>query len=321
MLFSLLLLTACKVDRPDRTTVSADVQTTPPKQQPGPVNSPSENTSASAVDNVKVTDQSVVVKLPALKTQSGVGTYCYLQEMPTTLDVGMTGLQFYAPDSIDFISIKGVRPESTTAEKGQWSNCSEFGRDDSTVPLYEVVGVELADSEGKLFNGFNWISLPEKTAFSFPGTDLWLVEVQVPGGSQNNLDISLSVSTTPKAGVEQWAGIFEFKMESLAEGSYESTCTLPEDLNILSVFGHSEPSTGTWAVTCGKEDIFSVDAEQFAGDIPPLKNFATPKSIESGTTCSIGCDWGDTTGQMCEAIVVATSIESPIVCVDGELRR
>lgn len=321
MLFSLILLTACKVDRPESTTVSADVQTMPPQQQPEPVNSPSDTDSVSTVDNVKVTDAVVEVKLPALKTQSGVGTYCYLQEMPTTLDVGMTGLQFYAADSIDFISVKGVRPETTTADKGQWSTCSEFGRDDSTVPLYEVVGVDLADSDGKLFSGFNWISLPEKTAFSFPGTDLWLVEVQVPGGGQNNLDISLTVTTTPKAGVEQWAGIFEFKMESLAEGSYESTCTLPQSLNILSVFGHSEPSTGTWSVKCGKDDIFSVDAQKFADDIPPLKNFATPKAVESGMTCSIGCDWGDATGQMCEAIVVATSIEEPIACVDGELRR
>ena len=112
--------------------------------------------SSGAVDNVKVTDQSVQVKLPALKTQSGVGTYCYLQEMPTTLDVGMTGLQFYADDSIDFISVKGVRPETTTAAKGQWNTCSDFGRDDSTVPLYEVVGVDLADSDGATVQ---WVQL------------------------------------------------------------------------------------------------------------------------------------------------------------------
>ena len=321
MLFSLIFLTACKVDRPERTTVSADVQTTSPKQQPGPVKSPNEKQSTESVDNVKVEDRSIQVKLPALKTQSGVGTYCYLQEMPTTLDVGMKGLQFYADDGIDFISIKGVQPETTTAEKGQWSNCSDFGRADSTVPLYEVVGVDLADSEGMLFNGFNWIALPDKTAFSFPGTDLWLVEVQVPDGAKNSLDISLAVSTTPKADVEHWAGILEFKMESLAEGSYESTCTIPTSLNILSVFGHSEPTTGTWALSCGKEEIFAVDAKKFAGDIPPLKNFPSPELVESGTSCSIACDWGDATGQMCEAIVVATSIESPIICVDGELRQ
>ena len=33
-------------------------------------------------------------------------------------------------------------------------------------------------------------------------------------------------------------------------------------------------------------------SEKFAGDIPPLKNFKTPKSIEAGSTCSIACDWG-----------------------------
>ena len=80
----------------------------------------------------------------------------------------MTGLQFNAPDGIDFISIKGVQPEITTIAKGQWNNCSDFEQDDATVLLYEVVGVDLADSDGELFNGFNWISLPEKTAFSFP---------------------------------------------------------------------------------------------------------------------------------------------------------
>ena len=73
---------------------------------------------------------------------------------------------------------------------------------------------------------------------------------------------------------------------------------------------------------CGEDKLFSVKSEKFASDIPPLKNFKTPKSIDAGSKCSIACDWGDeTTGQMCEGVVVVTSIDDPMACIDGEIRN
>ena len=324
MFISLILFTACKVDRPEKTTVSADVQTQPSQQPQNQSKTSSEKSSPTkdGLANVNISSEAVQIQLPSLTPQTGTGQYCYLQEMPTTADVGMTGLQFFAGNKVDFISVKGVRADSTQAERGRWMDCGEFAGEDTTVPLYEVVGVDLADSNGELFDGFHWIALPDKTAFKFPVTDLWLFEVQVPGNIQDKFDVSVSVSTMPKAAVEQWAGILEFKMGSFQKGTYESTCTLPEALNVLSVFGHSEPAVGTWELSCGDDKLLSVDSEKFAGDIPPLANFKTPKSIEAGSTCSIACDWGDkTTGQMCEGVVVVTSIDSPMACIDGEIRQ
>ena len=323
MFLSLILFIACKVDRPEKTTVSADVQTQPSQQPQQQSKTPSEKPSPSidGMANINISSETVQIQLPALTPQTGSGKYCYLQEMPMDLDVGMTGLQFFAGNKVDFISIKGIRSDDTNAERNRWSDCSDFGRESGTVPLYEVVGVELADSNGALFDGFHWISLPENTAFNFPVTDLWLFEVQAPMDMQAKIDIDATVSTMPKAAVEEWAGVFEFKMGSFQKGTYESKCTLPNALNILSIFGHSEPSVGTWEFVCGEESLFSVESEKFASDIPPLQNFTKPKSIDAGTKCSIACSWGDETlGQMCEGIVVVTSIDDPMACIDGELR-
>lgn len=329
MLFSLILFTACSGEQSENTTVSADVQSQAltPKSAPAktPVNASASQAQSKAAPpkepakNIQVTDQAVQIQLPALKIESGVGTYCYLQEMPD-LDVGMTGLKFAAGESVEFISIRGLDPAMTKVETGTWSSCGSFGPGVATVPLYEVVGVDLASSDGNLFSGFNWFSLPEKTAFAFPGTSLWLFEVQIQDGTKGELDISTSVSTAPKSSVEQWASVFEISMEAMVVADFESKCTVPQDINILSAFGHSEPTQGTWDVHCGKDEIFAVDAKEFDGDIPPLKTFKTAKSVEAGTDCTLKCSWGDSPGQMCEAFMVATSLEKPLVCIDGEIR-
>ena len=328
MLFSLILFTACSGDQPENTTVSADVQSqapSPKAAQPAIDNAstPSQSNTIAApkepAKNIRVTDQAVQIQLPALKTKGGVGTYCYLQEMPD-LDVGMTGLKFAAGESVEFIWIKGLDPAMTKAEQGTWTDCSSFGPGAATVPLYEVVGVDLASSEGNLFSGFNWFSLPDKTAFGFPGASLWLFQVEIQNGTKGDLDISTSVSTTPKSSVEQWASVFEISMEEMVVSDFESKCTVPQDINILSAFGHSEPTQGTWSVQCGEEEVFAVDAKAFDGDIPPLKTFKTAKSVTAGTDCTLKCSWGDAPGQMCEALMVATDLEKPIVCIDGEIR-
>jgi hypothetical protein len=322
MLLSVLLLAACKVEKPENTTVSADVQTNTPVASTDSTekSKDKDNASKGAAKNLNITDQQVQIRLPMLKTQEGVGKYCYLQEMPN-LDVGMTGLQFEAGEGVQFIRLQGVRSGTTNATTGKWSSCADLGEGIGTVALYEVVGVDLAESAGKLFNGFNWFSLPDQTAFGFPGSDIWLFEVQVQDGTRGDIEITTSVATAPKGGVEQWASVFEINMESTVAGAYESKCTLPQDLNVLSVFGHSEPTTGTWNVSCGDEELFAVQSEKFAGDVPPLKSFEIPKSIASGTTCTLKCDWGDESGQICLASLVATSMEKPMTCVDGLVNR
>ena len=145
MFLSLILFTACKVDRPEQTTVSADVQTQPSQQPQNQSKTPSEKPSPTkdGLANVNISNEAVQIQLPSLTPQAGSGQYCYLQEMPTTADVGMTGLQFFAGNKVDFISVKGVRADQTQAERGRWMDCGEFAGEGTTVPLYEVVGVDL----------------------------------------------------------------------------------------------------------------------------------------------------------------------------------
>ena len=80
----------------------------------------------------------------------------------------MTGLQFFTGNKVDFISVKEGFGQTRLRQKGVdgWT-VMEFAGDGTTVPLYEVVGVDLADSNGELFDGFHWIALPDKAAFKF----------------------------------------------------------------------------------------------------------------------------------------------------------
>lgn len=314
-MLSFILLTACKVEKPENTTVSASVQTEAPKtQSPSP-----EVTTKGVANNLNITEQSIEIRLPNPKVEQGVSKYCYFQEMPT-LEVGMTGLKFDANEGVRFIRMQGVQADTANVKTNQWMKCSELGEGVSTIPIYEVVGVDLSQSEGTLFKGFNWFSLPESTAFAFPGAELWMFEVDLNDGVSENVSITATVSTTPKESIKEWAGVFEMTMEKKAEGKYEAQCTLPQDLNLLSAFGHSEPSVGSWSVTCGEEEIFGVDAKQFASDVPPLKSFEQPKGVPSGTICSLSCDWGEDNGSICVASLVATSLEGPMTCVDGTIK-
>ena len=74
-------------------------------------------------------------------------------------------------------------------------------------------------------------------------------------------------------------------MGSFQKGTYESTCTLPEALNVLSIFGHSDLPL-VLGLVCGEESLFSVASDKFASDIPPLQNFKKPNN-DAGTKCSI----------------------------------
>ena len=75
-------------------------------------------------------------KYNCLIDATGSGQYRYLQEMPTTKDVGMTGSSL-AGNKVDFISAKEF-DLPTQAERGRWIDCGEFAGKGTTAPLYEV---------------------------------------------------------------------------------------------------------------------------------------------------------------------------------------
>ena len=315
MLFSIVIFTSCTSQETESIPVAEVVQTNKPKPEV-----PSEGDTKGVAGNLDITDGSIEIRLPSPKVKSEIQKYCYFQEMPT-LDVGMTSLQFNASEDVKFIRMQGVESDTVNVAPNQWMDCAELGAGVSTVPIYEVVGVDLSQSAGRLFKGFKWFELPEKTAFAFPGAELWMFEVQLQEDSAQDIKITTTVSTIPKSTVTNWAGVFEITMETPTEGVYTSDCILPQDLNILSAFGHSEPMQGTWTVSCGDDDIFTVDAKEFALDVPPLKSFDTPKEVLAESTCTLKCDWDGDKGEICLASLVATSLERPMICVDGVINR
>jgi|GEM_PF-4514447 len=315
MLFSIFIVTACTSQETEVKPISEEAPSNKPKAEV-----PSKDDTKGVASNLSIKEGTIDIRLPSPKVEAGVEKYCYFQEMPT-LDVGMTSLQFNASDDVRFIRMQGVQSDTVNVAPNQWMNCAELGDGVSTVPIYEVVGVDLSQSAGTLFKGFNWFELPENTAFAFPGAELWMFEVQLQEGSAQDIKITTTVSTTPRSSVKDWAGVFEITMETPTEGVYQSDCTLPQNLNVLSAFGHSEPMQGTWTVSCADEEIFTVDSKNFALDVPPLKSFDTPKEVLAGSTCTLKCDWDGDQGEICVASLVATSLEGPMICGDGVINR
>jgi len=315
MLFSIFIVTACTSQETEVKPISEEAPSNKSKAEVS-----SKGDTKGVASNLSIKEGTIDIRLPSPKVESGVEKYCYFQEMPT-LDVGMTSLQFNASDDVRFIRMQGVQADTVNVAPNQWMNCAELGDGVSTVPIYEVVGVDLSQSAGTLFKGFKWFELPEQTAFAFPGAELWMFEVQIKEGSAQDIKITTTVSTTPRSSVTDWAGVFEITMETPTEGVYKSDCTLPQNLNVLSAFGHSEPMEGTWTVSCADEEIFTVDSKKFALDVPPLKSFETPKEVLAGSTCTLKCDWDGDQGEICVASLVATSLEGPMICGDGVINR
>lgn len=309
-----LILLACTAEKPESPAVVTSEPSAPLQNSAEIVPKPTEEAKLS--DNITVESDSLTIKLPSLSTDGTVQKYCFIQEMPS-LDIGMVGLSFTSSRGVQFIRLRGVYKEVFSNVDG-WSDCQVLGNGYPSSPIYEMVGIDLAESEESLFNGFQWVSLPDQTAFVFPGTEQWLFEVHVDNSKpMKKIEVSTIVDTVPKSKVESWAGVIDLTMEKKSGSKHESDCVFSSDIEILSAFGHSEPTTGSWSVSCGEEEVFAVDSAQFASNMPPLKNFEKPRSVTAGTECSLQCDWGEESGEICLASLVATDLKGPVVCLDG----
>lgn len=328
MLTLLLLFFACSGDDAETSTstpVTGEIQSpenissekAPVADNAGDKTPPN---SDSGSRNLEITETGVRVRLPALNAQQGTSKYCFFQAMPN-MDVGMTGISFETGNAVQFVRLQGVSSQTVNVNINKWVDCATLGTGIPTKSVYEMVGIDLNTATPKtLFNGFEWFSLPEQMAFGFPGADLWLYEVTLSDSSElENIAVNTNVSTKPTTEIERWAGVIDIVMEGTGSNTFETGCEFSKDLEILSIFGHSRPNKGTWSVQCGEDEIFAVESSLFAKDIPPLKNFETPKGISAGTKCSLKCDWDGDTGTICLASLVATSIEKPTRCVDGKV--
>ena len=314
-----LLFLACSVDGPESTTTTPVTGTIQSPQQDSPKSAEQSgpDTNGSSAKNLEITESGLRVRLPALNSKSGVSKYCFLQQMPD-LDIGMTSLSFETSAGVQFVRLQGISPQAVSADTNKWMDCSVLGDNLATKSIYEMVGIDLEKATSEtLFNGFQWFVLPESMAFGFPGTELWYYEVQLDEGSDlKDVSVITNVSTKPQTEVERWAGVIDIAMEDGDGDTFEAGCSFPKDIEVLSVFGHSEPTKGTWTVQCGDQEMFSVESKLFAKDIPPLKSFETPKGIASGTKCTLKCDWDGDVGEICIASLVAAPIEEPIRCVN-----
>ena len=317
-----VLLFACSGDSEstNATPVTGEIQSPEGTNNPKGAAQSKAGEQSAGTQNLETTETGVRVRLPALNAKSGVTKYCFFQSMSAS-ESGMTGLSFETSKDVQFVRLQGVSSQTVTANVNQWLDCAKIDGGVSTQSIYEMVGIDLDKATPEtLFNGFEWFSLPQQMAFAFPGTDLWFYEVQLSGSSDlENVSVVTNVSTKPKNEIERWAGVMDIAMEGSSSSVFETGCSLPQDIEVLSVFGHSEPTKGTWRVQCGEEEMFAVESSLFAKDTPPLKNFEQPKGVTAGTKCTLSCDWDGDEGQICIASLVASPIESPIRCVDNQL--
>ena len=275
---------------------------------------------ASIPQNITVTENQIAVQLPDLIPE-GARSYCFIQAMPdaavdASLDVGMVGLSFQSSAPVKFIRLRGLTENGFNPNV--WTPCEQLGGSE-TIPIYEVTGVDLGQVKDNLFNGFNWFSLPQNVAFGFPGQKLWYFEVLVDESSRGApISISTQISTISAAQVDKWAGVIDIsKMQTDNGSKHYSMCSFEEDFSILSVFGHSEPTQGTWTVECAEQELSSLDAALFQNEIPPLKNFDTPINVKAGEACSLMCDWQNGNGEICLASLVVMPLKRSIVCTNG----
>lgn len=317
-----VLLFACSGDSESTTStpVTGAIQSPEALDNTNGAEQTTAENSKTGTQYLETTETGVRIRLPALNAKAGITKYCFFQSMPES-ESGMTSLSFETSKDVQFVRLQGVSSKTVTDNLNQWMDCSKISGGVSTKSIYEMVGIDLSKATPEtLFNGFEWFALPQQMAFGFPGTDLWFYEVQVSGDNDlENLSVVTNVTTKPKNEVERWAGVIDIAMEGASKASFETGCSLPQDIEVLSVFGHSEPTKGTWSVQCGEEELFALEASLFAKDTPPLQNFDKPKGVTAGTKCTLSCDWDGDEGQICIASLVASPIESPIRCVDNQL--
>lgn len=306
LVFSLFI--ACTTEQP---VVQPDI-TAP--EEPKPTTNTVDVTSTEYVSPLAIEDSSVTLTLPTLSISDPKENYCYFQEMPEA-EIGMTGLQFSTSDKVRFITLRGVNTDSIKVQPDEWMACSTLGDDIPTVPLYEVVGVDLTKNNGQLFNGFNWYNLPDNMAFAFPGSSMWMVKVEPESSAGSALSVSIKIPTQPADTITDWAGVFEMTMGPFSKPQHTSECELPTDVSLLSVFGFSAPATGTWTVKCGEETIASLEGQAFAGGPPPLKSLDPAQKIDA-TTCSLVCDWDGQEGTICKASMVVSPLKDYIQCIE-----
>lgn len=311
MMLLFLILTGCKVEHPTNSTVSGEVQSAPkPKQQ-----LPSQTeTVQGGEDNIKVAEGSIAITLPPLQAAKGVERYCFFQEVPAFTD-GMSGLSFTTQNA-DMVRVLSAQELSADITPHQWKDCGSMKEQIITWPLYEATGVDLTKIGDTLMNGFQWVSLPEKTALSLQRADVWMFEV-FPNTSQgNDVTVTMNIETLPKESVETWASVFEMTSESGTTGASKIDCTLDKELTLYSALAHSDIPEGTWNIQCGDQQVFS---DQFSPGIPKLVNSDKPVTIPAETTCELTCEWSGDTKSNCILSLVASPLEDALICLNGNI--
>ena len=220
----------------------------------------------------------------------------------------MTSLSFETSKDVQFVRLQGVSSKTVTDNLNQWMDCSKISGGVSTKSIYEMVGIDLSKATPEtLFNGFEWFALPQQMAFGFPGTDLWFYEVQVSGDNDlENLSVVTNVTTKPKNEVERWAGVIDIAMEGASKASFETGCSLPQDIEV-SRFGHSEPTKGTWRFSVAKKNCLRW--KPVCSQKIPLHCRTLISQVSCRYKIALSCDWDGDEGQICIASLEASPLK------------
>lgn len=287
-----------------------------PKVQEEPITDIQETPKGQDVSAVQVSDTGMELKLPPIESGRAMGKQCFLQEMPE-VEVGITGLTYQSRGKgLDVIRVRVVE-NASGKNLGQWMDCETLGSGYFSKPVVELAGVDLRTSKKKVFNGMNWVNLPEGIAFSYPA-GVWLFETWLADAAKD-VNISMSLDTIPTDKVKHFAGVIEMDMGPSSEEPRQSiTCPWEKEVNIVTILGYADPNFGTFSVSCDEKELYSVDSKEFASKLPPIKNFSEP--VSASQDCTVVCDWKTETGSICTASVVAYPLEKSAICFNGTLQ-
>lgn len=244
-------------------------------------------------------------------------------------DAGIVGFQRRAPEQhLHHLNIKTVADDDPHAD-GELVDCT-------SIEEQATHGTDLiAESGGGL--GADELDLPEGVALGLNAGTRWVTDVHYINTSNEPICVNAAYDfdLVPADEVDAMAAAVEldvghFEIPPGPEVTLRTECTLPADLEILSMVGHMHERGRRHRVELLQDgqatELYQVDPwlPHYQYDAP-IETFALGEvQAAEGDVLAMDCTWENETGgvlgypdEMCQTQAVAWPLDGPIQCEGG----
>lgn len=245
-------------------------------------------------------------------------------------DVGLTKVWSYQGEYGHHLQLLGTSLSTVDLPDGEMFDCTKS----SDLPMddLEPIGMPTGGNREAVHT-----ELPEGFAFKLDNRQRYILQSHyVNTGTEPILvkDEALLVGV-PEDEVETWANMIVFNHMTFDLPAHQETtstldCTMSQDVNVLSVFGHMHEWGRTFSsdITTGGEtrEFYRVDQWEAAyRDTPPMDYYDEGAfTLRTGDTISTHCTWFNDTDEdmsfpheMCTTGGVGYPLLNAYVCSDG----